>query len=415
MNNFETQLSQINTPSELTEQDILLERIAAALQKSSTECASVISSNAPVMSDMGSILIQLTEAVAQAKSEVEHERTLRLALQAENQHLLMSTSSQYGSPSCYNTGLSPSVNDDALTTSGITTTTTTADDYNMTLNEVLSYISSLPPHIQDGVYMSYYGSGLNELDYSNISRIIKPIDFPSLVFIIFIDYSFVSSHTTSATIGGKSVVVSSGGLVQFSYDALQSLLTSTNTISRGAGAAATAVQVSSSRVVDESVSSAAVTSTADEEPRMNLLEALNVQSDEDVVRIVTVRKCHKLGFKSHIFLKQYFSRFGKVERVVLLPMRAKPNTGGASTDTRGNRPSSMGFVVMEKSDMVDKILSFDNCSGVHIIKGWPIEVRNFVKPADRPCDLIASAVGGASAAPIITTPSSYELAESLWK
>ena len=114
---------------------------------------------------------------------------------------------------------------------------------------------------------------------------------------------------------------------------------------------------------------------------MNLLEALSVQSEEDCLRIVTVRKCHKLGFKSHIALKQYFSRFGKVDRVVLLPMRAKPKN---AMDGRGNRPSSMGFVVMETKEGAERILSFNNSCGIHEIKGWPIEVRNFVKPADKP-------------------------------
>jgi hypothetical protein len=114
---------------------------------------------------------------------------------------------------------------------------------------------------------------------------------------------------------------------------------------------------------------------------MNLLEALNVQSDADCQRIITVRKCHKLGFKSHVHLRQYFSKFGRVERVVLLPMRAKPKN---TMEGRGSRPSSMGFVVMESRDVVEAVLGFNNASGIHDIKGWPIEVRNFVKPVDKP-------------------------------
>lgn len=342
----------MDTPSHQTEQDILLERIAAALSHTSSDSASMMSPSAPVVSDVGNILIQLTEAVAQAKTEVGRERSLRLALEAENQQLLMSTSSQYGSPS-YHSSLSPSIvhYDNESTDADV-------NNDSMTLTDLLSYISSLPPHIQDGVYISYNGVGLNNIDYTNVYRVIKAIDFPSLLFVFLIDYTRIDDI----------------GLVSFTFDNLQLILSGE--------------RVSSSRVVTPN------TIEEDEPPRMNLLEALNVQSDDDVHRIITVRKCHKLGFKSHVFLKQYFSKFGKVERVVLLPMRAKPN----GADNRGNRPSSMGFVVMESPSLVIKILESD----VHVIKGWPIEVRNFVKPADRPCDL-----------PSIDTP--QLITESLWQ
>jgi hypothetical protein len=339
------------------EQDALLQRISAALNPASGVFPQMMHTAAPVVSDVGKILIQLTEAVARAKAEAERERSLRLAIQEENHQLLMSASSQYGSPS-YSSSLSPSIcqyEHEMIGPDGRNET--------MSLTEVLSYISSLPPHIQDAVYISYLGVGLETMDYSNIYQIIKPIDFPSLLFIIFVDYSKVDDI----------------GLVSFTYDNLQLILS-------GDG-------ISNSRVIGSSAASTVATRRAtttittcseDEPPRMNLLEALNVQSDDDVDRILTVRKCHKLGFKSHVFLKQYFSKFGKVDRVVLLPMRAKPN----GDDSRGNRPSSMGFVVMESPSLVSKILE----SNVHVIKGWPIEVRNFVKPADRPCDLIYRSV-----------------------
>lgn len=128
---------------------------------------------------------------------------------------------------------------------------------------------------------------------------------------------------------------------------------------------------------------------SDEVPRLNLIEALNIQSDGDIKRIITVRKCHKLGFRSHVFLRQYFSKFGSVEKVVLLPMRAKPKQRGAFDAAydygRNTRPSSMGFVVMSSEAAVRKILSsFEMDGGIHVIKGWPIEVRNFVRPADKP-------------------------------
>ncbi|EER15200.1 hypothetical protein Pmar_PMAR006929 [Perkinsus marinus ATCC 50983] len=118
---------------------------------------------------------------------------------------------------------------------------------------------------------------------------------------------------------------------------------------------------------------------AGEPPRMNLLEALQVFNAEDEKRVFTVRKVHKLGFKSQHALRQYFSQFGRVKDVVLLPMRAKPKPG-PSGQVRGVRPSSMGFVVMQRPEDVQKILAY---GGVHTIKGWPIEVRPFVRPSDK--------------------------------
>ncbi|KAF4672757.1 hypothetical protein FOL47_000161 [Perkinsus chesapeaki] len=116
-----------------------------------------------------------------------------------------------------------------------------------------------------------------------------------------------------------------------------------------------------------------------EAPRMNLLEALQVFNEEDEKRVFTVRKVHKLGFKSQHALRQYFSQFGRVKDVVLLPMRAKPKPGPGG-QVRGVRPSSMGFVVMQRPEDVQKILAYGD---THMIKGWPIEVRPFVRPNER--------------------------------
>jgi hypothetical protein len=117
---------------------------------------------------------------------------------------------------------------------------------------------------------------------------------------------------------------------------------------------------------------------AAEPPRLNLLEALRIRSPEDEQRVITVRKVHKLGFKSQMFLKQYFSRYGHVEDVVLLPMRSRPKPM-ADGSIRGNRPSSMGFVVMSSPQAARAAL----LSPVQEIRGWPIEVRPFIRPSDR--------------------------------
>ncbi|EER08474.1 hypothetical protein Pmar_PMAR026621 [Perkinsus marinus ATCC 50983] len=116
-----------------------------------------------------------------------------------------------------------------------------------------------------------------------------------------------------------------------------------------------------------------------EPPRMNLLEALQVFNEEDEKRVFTVRKVHKLGFKSQYALKKYFSQFGRVKDVVLLPMRAKPKPGPHG-QVRAVRPSSMGFVVMQCPEDVQRILAYGD---THTIKGWPIEVRPFVRPSDK--------------------------------
>ena len=321
----------------ISEQDKLMQRLAAILcQPGTTTTPSV-----PLVADVGNILLQLTQAVAQAKSEAEHERSLRIALEHENEAIRFK---QFGiSESTSTIGDEASGYSYQAPYGVLARSSESLIDSALSLADCLTLMSSLQnPEL---VHICYNSAGFLELDLTRIERIYKPYDFGQVMFVVFNSYDAFVPHD----------------LVPFSYANIESLIS-------GSFAATTLASTPSIKV------------DSDDEPRMNLLEALNVQSDEDCTRIVTVRKCHKLGFKSHIHLRQYFARFGKVERVVLLPMRAKPK---GSLDGRGNRPSSMGFVVMESPDSVEKILAFDNGSGVHEIKGWPIEVRNFVKPADK--------------------------------
>jgi hypothetical protein len=322
-----------------SEQDQLIDQIAAVL------CAPTFEApmSAPVVSDIGNILLQLSEAVAEAKGEAERERMKRFALEKENsemrskQLLFVETSSSLEDDS--NVYGCRTFNPLAGASSG------SVVDTFLNLHDCLSFVSSLAnPNL---IYMSYQKAGFAALDLTRVERILQPHDFSSLMIIVF------SSPNTFIP----------PELLPFRLDTLQALLSS---------------PVGSS--VTASYSPKNSSSTFEDPPRMNLLEALNVQCDSDCKRIVTVRKCHKLGFKSHIYLRQYFSKFGKVERVVLLPMRAKPKN---SMDGRGNRPSSMGFVVMESQEMVDSIITFNQSCGIHEVKGWPIEVRNFVKPVDK--------------------------------
>lgn len=318
-----TQSANYDFTSPRTDDDGLLSQIAAVLGQSSVQ-ASV--PEAP-MPDIGQILLQLSEAVTQAKNEAENERRLRVALERENEAIRSKR-------------MVVTMNDPvpALFTPDVCVSPSAS----LTLSECLSIVSAYPN--SQSVYMSYFNSGMAEIDMSAVDRIYKPCDFNNLMFVIFSSFSAVVP----------------AGLIPYTIEGLHSLIAST----------------ASTPIVNTSYEE-----SSDEPPRMNLLEALNVQSDEDCSRIVTVRKCHKLGFKSHIHLRQYFSKFGRVDRVVLLPMRAKPKH---ALDGRGNRPSSMGFVVMESQEGADRVLSFNNYCGLHEIKGWPIEVRNFVKPADKP-------------------------------
>jgi hypothetical protein len=311
--------------------------------------------------DIGKVILQLTTELAQAKSEADRERALRLSFESETKNLI-----------------------DSLISIDDTT--------NVSLEQCLRYVSSLPPHMQEAVYISYNessGTMVGNFILSDVRAVLKPHDVPGLLFALMTDSS--SSPAVSPP-------ASYTEMVPFSIDNLHVLLSGNSPVddvNAGLESLDGYYMDNYSPMLPPSPSSGTM---PDDQPRLNLIEALDVQSDEDIKRIVTVRKCHKLGFKSHVFLKQYFSKFGLVERVVLLPMRAKAKPGMMNDFRNTPRPSSMGFVVMANEESVEKILAFDNASGLHIVKGWPIEVRNFVRPADKP--------GMPSSAPPAVVPSS---------
>ena len=321
----------------------LLEKIAAAMYHTPTSFT-----NAPVVlspsGDAGSMILQLTEAVAEAKNEADKERSLRMILELENEvmrHKQMLLGNMSCSGGVITTG-HPVYSDYSRSTTAGTGRGGDSKldqflDQSLSMSECLTLFSSMPPHMQDALYMSYFESGWSETEPSQVQKIFQPYDYLSISFVLL---------NVSAL--GAAV---SANLLSYNLQNLESLM-------------GMAPLDNSLYPIEES-----------DEPRMNLLHALNVKPGDDISHIVTVRKCHKLGFKSNIHLKQYFSRFGKVERVVLLPMRSKqPN--------KGNRPSSMGFIVFESAEVVPRVLE----TPVHTVKGWPIEVRNFVKPADKPLD-----------------------------
>lgn len=300
--------------------------------------------------DVNSVLIQLSAAVAQARSEFDKDCSLRMILELENEvmrhkELLLKESSQISlyTDGAISTGHPVSYSDySRSTTTGSVFSFGKLVDSTRSLSDCLSLFSSMPPHMQDALYMSYFESGLSDIDPECIARIYQPVDFDSLCFVMF-------------TSTGISLPQS---LLKFNIDDLEAIVASSFPSPLQS-------TTSPSTVVEGYYG-------VDDTPRMNLLDALNVHPGDSIDHIVTVRKCHKLGFKSNVHLKQYFSKYGKVDRVVLLPMRIKQLN-------KGNRPSSMGFVVFESPQVAARVLQLET----HTVKGWPIEVRTFVKPADK--------------------------------
>lgn len=97
-----------------------------------------------------------------------------------------------------------------------------------------------------------------------------------------------------------------------------------------------------------------------------------LENEVDIECVLTIRKIHKLGLDSADLLREHFSRFGEVDRVMLLPSRPKSH-GGAGAATVKVRPASMAFVVM-RSRQPAIIARLDE---VHFVEGFPIQVQKF--------------------------------------
>jgi len=101
----------------------------------------------------------------------------------------------------------------------------------------------------------------------------------------------------------------------------------------------------------------------------NLAGLLALLDNYDEALIITVRKIHRLGFKSARALRMHFQKFGPVEKVLLLS--SKPKT---SDPEMKPRPASMGFVVMGSTDAAAACLGT-----THSIQGWQIYAQKFVR------------------------------------
>lgn len=92
-------------------------------------------------------------------------------------------------------------------------------------------------------------------------------------------------------------------------------------------------------------------------------------------RVLIVRKINRLGFGSPELLKDYYSWYGEVERVLVAHSRVQV----ASSSNRGHnssrvRPSGLGFIVMKKTEDAQAILAEGPTQEVY---GAEIRVQQF--------------------------------------
>lgn len=106
-----------------------------------------------------------------------------------------------------------------------------------------------------------------------------------------------------------------------------------------------------------------------------LLRVLELEVDTECV--LTTRKIHKLGLNSASILREHFSQYGEVDRVMLLPSRPKSHSGFAG-GTIKVRPASMAFVVMRSRQPA--IIA--RLQEVHNIDGHPVQVQKFRRDQD---------------------------------
>jgi len=110
----------------------------------------------------------------------------------------------------------------------------------------------------------------------------------------------------------------------------------------------------------------------------NLSTLLQVLDEVDENCVLTVRKIHKLGLNSAQVLREHFSQYGEVDRVMLLPSRPKSVASSASgyhspLGVGKVRPASMAFVVMRSRQpaIIARLIE------IHTIEGHPVQVQKF--------------------------------------
>lgn len=97
----------------------------------------------------------------------------------------------------------------------------------------------------------------------------------------------------------------------------------------------------------------------------------------DSGRVLIVRKINRLGFASPQLLKEHYSWYGKVERVLVAHSRVKSGTLMAQAympPASRLRPSGLGFIVMSKVEEAEAILK---AGPEQIVCGAVIRVQQF--------------------------------------
>ncbi|KAF4665140.1 hypothetical protein FOL47_004783 [Perkinsus chesapeaki] len=112
---------------------------------------------------------------------------------------------------------------------------------------------------------------------------------------------------------------------------------------------------------------------AHEGPGKTLRTLLQELDTEDESCIFIVRRIHKFGFKSPVFLREYFEEYGEVRKVLVAHSRQVQPGPNDTTRTR-SRPASLGFVLMADPESVQRILAD---GPVHMVADVEITVHPF--------------------------------------
>lgn len=88
-------------------------------------------------------------------------------------------------------------------------------------------------------------------------------------------------------------------------------------------------------------------------------------------RVLTLRKISKLGLNSGALLETYFSKFGKVDRIMVSHTLCKNNQHSSKTRVR---PAALGFALMSTVDEAEAALKQGES---HMVAGVEISVQSF--------------------------------------
>jgi len=97
-------------------------------------------------------------------------------------------------------------------------------------------------------------------------------------------------------------------------------------------------------------------------------------ADIDNARVLMVRKINQLGLDAAPPLKDYLSKFGHVDRVMVAPTRSKAKFGQTKNLPARVRPAPLGFVVMSTVDEAAAVLA---AGSEHVVSGHSIGVFSF--------------------------------------